>query len=445
MTVAPARKSVYRVLSLVAEQDAYGNVALATELEKTGLSGRDAGLALEIVYGTLTWKRLIDYWITELSSVKFDKLQWAVVVLLRMSLYQLRFLDRIPAHAVVSDAAELAKHHAPRAVGFINAILRSAVRQNAYMQPLLTPDFEGLSRAEAGLRLSFSDFLVDHFCRALGEQVAYQTMFALNQRVMRAVRVNQTRLSRDDLMQLLEAAGVEVTESPVSPYGIRIKAKMSITQLKPYLDGLFTIQGESSMLIAPLLGDVRGKRVLDACSAPGGKTTQIAELAQDLADITATDIHSHRVDLVKRQARRLGLKNIRVLSSDARDVEGVYDAVLLDAPCSGLGTIARKPDIKWAVNQERIAEVAGVQKDLLHHMAVKLQPGGVLLYSTCTISPLENERQVQDFLAAHPDFQVEAVPECINGLGHDIHGWIRILPQDFGGDGFFIARMRKAW
>jgi len=445
--IAPARVCAYDVLRQVDTADAYAHIALRTALAQSNLSAVDAGLTSELVAGVLTARRLLDDSISRHSRIAFAKLDSRVVAILRMSIYQIVFLSRIPDYAAVADAVELAKQVAPQAAGFVNAVLRSLLRAKDWLtmwhdlpQPL--PGRSGI-----GLRLSYPDNLVDHFCDSFGDSFGSEIMLAQNRRNGRTLRINSARCTRAEVIALLAEEGVEAEESPVSPYGVRLPAGVNPSALRAYTAGLCSIQGESSMLVAPLLGSLDGKRVLDACAAPGGKALHMAELAADNASITAVDIHAHRVATIRQQAERLRLHSVQAVVADAREVEGDYDAVLLDAPCSGLGTIGRHPDIKWRTKPGAIEALAALQRELLDTLARRVRPGGVLLYTTCTLSPLENTVQIERFLERRSDFSpapfVLPVTRDTPNRPPDPAGQRHIWPQDFGSDGFFIAKLQR--
>ncbi len=445
--IAPARMCAYDVLRQVDTANAYAHIALRAAIERWRLPAVDVGLASELVAGVLTAQRLLDDSIARHSRIAFAKLDPRVVVILRMSIYQIAFLSRVPHYAVVADAVEMVKQVAPRAAGFVNAVLRSLLRQKdwrALWSELPTPL---PNRSEIGLHLSYPDFLVDHFCNSCGDIFGSEVMLAQNRRKGRTLRINSARCTRDEVIALLAEEGVQAEESPISPFGVRLPAGVNPSILRAYTTGMCSIQGESSMLIAPLLGSLDGKCVLDACAAPGGKALHMAELAADNTSITAVDIHAHRVATIRRQAERLRLQSVHTVVADARTVTGEYDAVLLDAPCSGLGTIGRHPDIKWRATPGEIESLAALQKELLNAMAERVRPGGTLLYTTCTLSPLENAVQIERFLERRSDFSpvpvVLPVPLDIQTRPPDPVGQRHIWPQDFDSDGFFVAKLQR--
>lgn len=445
--VAPARIAAYQVLYRVARDQAFVHIVWQETVTRSRLSPQDTGLAQEIVYGVLTWQRLLDHWIQSLSKTPLARIQLEVMVVLRMALYQLRFLERVPAYAVVHDAVDLAKQTGRGAAAFVNGVLRASGRQQDYLKPLQQGDCANVGKREWGLRLSFPDWMVDYFVESFGDK-ACPLLFSLNQKPVRAVRVNTARSSRQEVLRLLEEEGVVSEPSPISPYGIRLAPGTHPERLQVYKKGLISLQGESSMLVAPLFGNLKGKRFLDACAAPGGKGLHVAELAAGEADVTMVELYEQRAQVIADQAERLQLSEVQVKTMDARKVNDNFAAILLDAPCSGLGTLARKPDLKWRLTRADLEELAALQAELLEALAKRVEPGGTLIYSTCTLSFGENEGQITAFLERHPEFLLQPLHELdsvAQGASeyNQKTGLTYILPQDFHGDGFFLARMQR--
>ncbi len=443
-SISPARQVAYEVLQRVEKDGAYAH--LAWQEARSRLSPLDAGLAQEVIFGVLIWKRLLDTWIQSLSKNPLTRIQLEVMLVLRLALFQLRFLSRVPAYAVLNDAVEQVKKLHKSAAPFVNGVLRAALREEKYVTPILNEqECIGLRNNELGIRLSFPDWLVEMLVERFGDK-AGAIMLALNQKPTRAVRINAKKGTRAELIERLQKEGIEATPSPISPFGIRLAQGVQPLQLEAYKEGYISLQGESSMLVAPLFGNLQGKKFLDACAAPGGKGLHVAELASDQFDATLAELHESRARFIKAQARRLGIESAKVVVGDSREVGGDFDAVLLDAPCSGLGTIARKPDIKWRMKPEDMATLAVVQSELLDAMAKRVQPSGTLIYTTCTLSEKENEAQVNEFLLRHPHFRLLPIRELdevaltMDAFNRET-GLVYIMPQDFHGDGFFLARM----
>ncbi len=444
--VAPARQAAYLALRKVELDGAYAHIAW--QAARKELSTVDAGLAQEIVFGVLTWRRLLDHWLQTRSRLPLAKVQPEVLLTLRMALFQLRFLDRVPAYAVVNDAVEQAKAVGKSAAPFVNGVLRAALRERDYLAPILRlEDGANCDPSLWGLRLSYPDWLVERLTRTFGD-AACAVLIALNQKPQRAVRVNAAKGSREAALARLEQEGVQALPSPVAPSGLRLPQGVPPTDLEAYKAGWISLQGESSMLVAPLFGDLRGKTLLDACAAPGGKGLHAAEAARGGAAVTMVELHASRAAIIREQIRRLGVSGVSVVVGDAHEVGGRYDAVLLDAPCSGIGTMARKPDIKWRMKPQDLEKLAGVQAQLLDSLAERVMRNGTLVYTTCTLSPLENEWQIQGFLKRHPEFRLRPAKELSRvavawAKWNRATGMTYILPQDFHGDGFFIAVLER--
>jgi len=442
-----AREAALDVLVRVEEQRAYSNLLLNQTLQRAALSRADAALATELVYGTIGRRNTLDYYLTRFVAKGLHKLEPWVRCLLRLSLYQLVYLQRIPDHAAVSEAVHIAKRRGHAGIsGMVNGVLRSVLRSK---QELTLPDGLG-DVARIALAHSHPEWLVQRWVRQFGVATAEAICAANNEPPPVSLRANALRGGRAQLVDALVADGVRAEPSALAPSGVRVAGAGNMALDPRFGAGLYSIQDESSMLVAEALEPAAGMRVLDCCAAPGGKTAHIAEKMGDRGEIWACDLHEHKRQLIEQQAARLGLASIRTLTMDAAQLAGhfapaSFDRILLDAPCSGFGVIRRKPDLKWAKQEADIAGIAGLQRELLASVHGLLAPGGVLVYSTCTLESAENEEQVRRFLAEHDDFALEPLPaEAFAALGEAAStGMVSILPQQFGSDGFFIARLRK--
>lgn len=444
-----ARDTALQVLTGVEQESAYSNLLLNGALQKSGLSGPDAGLATELVYGTISRLNTIDYLLEPFVSKGLGKLQPWVRNLLRLSFYQLYYLDRIPPHAAVNEAVNIAKKRGHQGIsGMVNGVLRSVLRSK---DELKLPDH--LSPvARISLQHSHPEWLVSRWIEQYGVETAESICQGNNEPPSVSVRVNTSRISRDELLKQMEDQGLNVSESRVSLDGIIVNSGGNMALSSWYRDGLLSVQDESSMLVAHAVNPQPGMSILDCCAAPGGKTCHIAEKLDGSGKVIANDIHPHKAKLIEDQAKRLGLSNVDTLSEDAaklaeRFPAESFDRVLLDAPCSGLGVIRRKPDLKWAKTPEDISEIRGIQTELLDEVCGLLKPGGILVYSTCTIEPQENSEMVQQFLNRHPEFEIaqddSSVFQCLNEAGARETVGLQILPQDYHSDGFYIARLLK--
>ncbi|MEK3730980.1 16S rRNA (cytosine(967)-C(5))-methyltransferase RsmB [Paenibacillus sp. FSL M8-0334] len=446
---ASPRELALNVLTEVEQEGAYSNLLLNAALQKASLSRADAGLATELVYGTISRLNTLDYFLDKFVNKGVAKLQPWVRALLRLSLYQLMYLDRIPEHAAVSEAVNLAKRRGHQGIsGMVNGVLRSVLRQK---DELKIPDALPPARRIA-LRHSHPEWLAERWMLQYGEATAEAICAANNTPPAVSVRVNTTMISRDAMLEELRSHDLTAEPSALSPYGIVVQGGGNMALTEWYREGMISIQDESSMLVAEAVAPEPGMRVLDCCAAPGGKTAHMAELMKDEGEIVANDIHTHKGKLIREQVARLGLDCVTTITGDALELSSrfepaSFDRILLDAPCSGLGVIRRKPDLKWGKSPEDIAEIAALQRRLLHTAAELLRLGGLLVYSTCTIEPAENEEAVADFLADRADFAL--AEDALGPLSRLREaalvrgGGIQILPQHFHSDGFYIARLRK--
>ncbi|KAA9004061.1 16S rRNA (cytosine(967)-C(5))-methyltransferase RsmB [Paenibacillus spiritus] len=446
---ATARSVALDVLIRVEANGAYSNLQLNSSLQKAGLSREDAGLTTELVYGTISRLNTLDYILAGFVKKGLSKLEPWVRCLLRMSLYQLVYLDRVPPHAAVNEAVRLAKQRGHQGIsGMVNGVLRSA--QRAGRLPVL-PDDAG-EALRIALTHSHPEWMVREWMEQYGAETAEAICRANNEPPAVSVRVNTTMTTRERLLDEMKREGLDASASAVSPYGIVVRGGGNLALTSWYKDGLLSIQDESSMLVAEAVAPEPGMNVLDCCSAPGGKTSHLAELMLDRGRVVACDLHSHKTELVRDQAARLGLEAVETRAADALRLgesyaEGTFDRILLDAPCSGLGVIRRKPDLKWTKTPEDTAAIAELQRGLLDAVCRLLKPGGLLVYSTCTIESSENEEQVRRFLDRHPDFEAadrgsRLASRMEDKLRCDAPG-LQILPQDYGSDGFYIAVLKR--
>ncbi|HHX73989.1 MAG TPA: 16S rRNA (cytosine(967)-C(5))-methyltransferase RsmB [Firmicutes bacterium] len=443
-----AREAALLALTSVLEEGAYVNLALANVLAGHTLDGRDRRLAAEITYGVATYRLTLDWIILQLTGRPAAKLDRPVLLVLYIGLYQLFYLDRIPAPAAVHTSVELIKKTKKRPLaGFVNGVLRGALRRK---NSLPWPDKEKNTAEYLSLRSAHPPWMVQRWLNRLGPEETEKLLAANNTAPPLTARVNTLRTDRENLLARLAAEGVEAEASRLAPEAVIIRNSSGIGNLAAYREGLFQVQGESAILASRVLAPVPGSRVLDMCSAPGGKTTHLAALMQNRGEIVALDIYPHRLELVQANARRLGATVITTVLLDGREItpkrHGFFDYILLDAPCSGLGVIRRKPDIKWKRREEDPAALAVLQQELLERAAAVLTPGGVLVYSTCTNEPEETTEQIDSFLALHPEFAPSTFTVSLPPAWQrqEVCGGIQLYPHVHGLDGFFIARLQKA-
>ncbi|MGO4887831.1 16S rRNA (cytosine(967)-C(5))-methyltransferase RsmB [Anaerobacillus sp. MEB173] len=442
------REVALHILLQIEKNQAYSNLLLNQTIQKAGLKDKDVGLLTELVYGTIQRRDTIDYYLSPFVKKGLDRLEQWVLVLLRLSLYQIVYLDRVPERAAIHEAVEIAKKKGHRGIsGMVNGILRSIQREGL---PLIEEIKDPINRL--AIETSHPEWMIRRWCEQFGENET-KKMCEMNLTPPSVTaRVNRTKASVEQVMKMLQDEGLIVESGDLSEDAIKI-TKGSLPKTKAYEQGFVTIQDESSMLVARALSPKGNVKVLDSCAAPGGKTTHIAELLEGQGMVHSLDLHDHKVKLISQQAKRLRLENIHTKALDARKAldyfsKESFDYILVDAPCSGLGVIRRKPDVKWAKKEDDFVKIASIQQNILASVAPLLKPGGRLVYSTCTIDSIENEEVVEKFLADHPSFSLdktleERLPKRIDKYCKPESGMILLLPHYFGTDGFFIASLVK--
>jgi 16S rRNA (cytosine967-C5)-methyltransferase len=451
-----ARLIAVRVLERVERVRAYADIALHHALSQTNLASVDRALATEIVYGTLRWRGCIDYLLRGALDQDLSKLEPLVTTTLRIGAYQIYFCDRIPDNAAVDEAVRCARAvGAERATGLVNAVLRRLARErDTHSFPKLEDDaLEHLMHA-----LSLPRWLAERWIGEFGVERAVSLARACNVRPPLTVRCNRQRIGREALLAELLPAFPHAAACELSPDGIVLGRKGDPGRDAHFLAGQYTVQDEASQLVVELLDPQPADQILDVCAAPGTKTSGIAERLGEAGGVLALDRHSNRLNLVGRNARRLGLKGINTLVRDAtRPLDDLptapgespasdrepFDRVLVDAPCSGIGALRRNPDARWRVRAHDPAKLANVQRSILTNAAQVVRPGGTLVYSTCTLMREENDEVIDDFLAQHDDYTLAPPSELPASLAKvlDKRGLLRCYPDLHDTDGFFAARL----
>ncbi|WP_335870670.1 16S rRNA (cytosine(967)-C(5))-methyltransferase RsmB [Bacillus sp. 2205SS5-2] len=435
------REAALEVLESVEKNQAYSNLLLNSVIKKYELTGPDIGLVTELTYGTIQRKLTLDYYLTPFLKKKIES--W-VQQLLRLSLYQMLYLDKIPDRAVIFEAVEISKRKGHKGIsGMVNGVLRSVQRDGVQSLDLIKDEVERLS-----VETSHPLWLVNRWVAQFGIEKTKKMCETNILAPFQSARVNVTKITVDAVVDMLHEEGVEVEKSVIIPEAIRA-IKGNLAKTSAFKKGLFTIQDESSMIVAYALGLEKGLNVLDACAAPGGKTTHIAEKLDNTGSVLALDLHEHKVKLIRENADRLGLTNITTKTTDSRKAQNIIDnesldRILVDAPCSGLGVLRRKPDIKYNKTEKDLMSLQKIQLDILDEVAPLLKKGGILVYSTCTVDQNENKGTVDAFLEKHSDFELHplsTLPEFVQPLIEK--NTLQVLPQDFGGDGFFISSFIK--
>lgn len=446
---ATAREIALHVLKTVEADGAYANVALNRELETYQPSKLDRGFATELAYGSLRTLNTLDWIVSRFLQKPLAAQNIWVRNILRLGVYQLFYMDRVPPAAAGNEAVELVKRYAtPGEAGFVNGVLRNIVRRHAEIVfPPLGEDPVG----HISLKYSHPTWIVERWLNEFGVDETISLCLANNITPPNTVRANTLRITRGSLAERLEREGLQVKKTRFAPEGLEIKGFYSLHQLLPFQDGLFQVQDESSMLAAHALSPTPHSRVLDTCSAPGGKATHLAQIMRDEGTVMALDVHPHKLALIEENCRRLGISSVQAALKDARNLPDSFtnwtDYALVDAPCSGLGVLRRRPDSRWRKEPGQIAALARLQDAFLQAAAPCVRPGGVLVYSTCSIAHEENLDQVQHFLTQQPEFTLDDLrpflPAGLAPPGDLARGYLTIYPHIQGTDGFFIARMRR--
>jgi 16S rRNA (cytosine967-C5)-methyltransferase len=437
---AKARICAYAVTRRVFEQGAYADRALQTEARS--LDARDRALAMRLAFGAIQRRATLDHLIERLAGRPVGKLDAPLLAALRLGLYEMLYTSGAPDRAVVADAVELAKLHGPRAAhGLVNAVLRRAAREGA---GALLGDLRDDTPEQAAVMHSHPEWIVRLWWEELGPQEARALLAADNDPGELALRVNTLVADPGKVGQVL---GTPLHTDPELPEALVLDGPFDLHSSEAWRSGAVIAQSRAAMLVARALGPKPGERVLDLCAAPGGKSTHLAALMGDEGEVLAVERNPARASALQETARRLHAGSVRVDLADAASPrrEGqVFDRVLVDPPCSGLGTLQSRPDLRWRVTPEHVGEMTRIQAQVLAAGAAALRPGGVLVYSTCTISPTENEQQIERFLNGNSGFELD-------DLTHDqaIHTHPRApklmltLPHRERTAGFFIARMRR--
>ncbi|HEV8440093.1 MAG TPA: 16S rRNA (cytosine(967)-C(5))-methyltransferase RsmB [Methylomirabilota bacterium] len=439
--VSQARYEALRVLVRVEQDKAFADLTLDHALEEARLDPRDVSLCTEIVYGTLRWRRHLDWRLAPHLKRPLAKLDPWVRTLLRLTAYQIFFLDRVPAWAAVDEAVSLArlKSRNPGPAEFVNAVLRSLTRA-AEPPPLPALPVEALAT-----RLAYPDWMAARWVARYGMDEAEELMSAMNERPPVTIRANLLRGSREELARRLRDEELaETRPTTLAPEGLRVERGL-VARWAAFAEGRCTIQDEASMLIARLVDPAPGELVADTCAAPGTKSTHLAELMQNRGKIVAMDSHAGRLKLLGKAAARLGATIIEAhaggVSALAPRHANRCDRVLVDAPCSNLGVLRRNPDVKWRRSAGELTRLQEKQRGILAAASSLARPGGRLVYATCSLEPEENEEVVLPFLARRPDWRIESPGDF--PVAPDASGFIRCLPHRHGTDGFTAVRLRR--
>ncbi|HET6490966.1 MAG TPA: 16S rRNA (cytosine(967)-C(5))-methyltransferase RsmB [Syntrophales bacterium] len=441
------RKLAVDILNRVDEEQAFAEPLLDAVLEAGRPEGdADRGLLTFLVYGTLRMRGFLDFLIDAFFAGKPDRLQTGIRNILRVALYQARFASKIPVYAAIDEAVNTTKQLFPGREKLVNAILRNALRG---IDDVKFPPFDTDPAGHISVVCSHPRWLVERWIGHFGIEQTLELCRADNEIPPIALRVNRLKMTREAMLERLARSGHDARPSVYSPDGIVLARPLaSLREMPDVAAGLLYVQDEASQLVSRLLAPRRGERVLDLCSGTGGKTTHLAALMENEGEIVAGDIQPGKLAALESTAKRWGTTVVKTIVVDAVDAAGLsgvgsFDRVLVDAPCSGLGTLRRNPEIRWHLTGQRLGEFPPLQKRILANAAACVKKGGVLLYSTCSVMPEENDGVVDAFLEGNPDFAVVTRPTTVPAGVLDPRGFLRTFPHRHGTDGFFGAMLRR--
>jgi 16S rRNA (cytosine967-C5)-methyltransferase len=444
-----ARRLAYQVLLNLEKQASYPDRLLrAALLRHPDLKDEDRALFTELVYGVLRWQGTLDWHIDQLSNIKPRKVAPEIRLLLRLALYQILCLSRVPDHAAVNEAVKIVKSsQPPHLAGFVNALLREAIRREGrwdWPSPASEPE------AYLAITTSHPQWFVQRSLKEFGFEETQSFCQANNTIASLVLRVNPRKILRAELLDQLREDGARAEPSPYLPEAVRLSGlRQDLARQRCYQEGWIHVQDEASQLVSLIVDPRPGERILDLCAGFGGKTTHLGLLMDDAGAIVAVDQSSWKLQELQQNARRQDLNLITTVAGDARELPptqlGSFDRVLLDAPCSGFGTLRRKPDIKWRRHPKDPYRFSQLQRELLHRASLLVREGGILVYATCTVFSEEDEAVAADFGKRHEDWVLEPVagflPEACREM---VHGdYFKSWPHRHGVDGFFAARWRR--
>lgn len=422
MTSATNSRAVaLRLLSRWEAGNDFADESLHDELRRSTLSPADRGLLVELFYGVIRWRSLLDWVIAERCKEKAP--QGELANLVRLGVYQILLLDRVPDHAAVNETVNLAT--GPKR-SFANAVLRRVAREKSQIQLA----WKKLEQTDPATAFSHPKFLVERWRKQFGADRAIALLKWNNDPPAVYARVNELRTTSDELRAALRNEGVTVRECPAHPLSFEIESPVPFEKLAAFQAGHFYIQDPSTLLAVDMLDPQPGETVLDACAAPGGKTTYIGQKMRNQGNVIASDTSESRLKLVEENGNRLGVSIVRTQPSALSPQHLFFDRILIDAPCSNTGVLRRRADLRWRIQASEIARLSKLQLSILTQSAPLLKPGGRLVYSTCSLEPEENENTVQGFLAAHPDFHLMESRQ--------------LIPPDSHTDGAFVAVLTRS-
>ena len=443
------REVVLDILLELSGENEYSNILITAVLEKYDyLDGREKAFIKRVSEGTIERRIQIDYVLGQFSKVPVGKMKPLIRELLRMSVYQILFMEHIPDAAVCNEAVKLAKKRRFQSLqGYVNGVLRNIARSK---EQINYPDRQTAFREYLSVCYSMPPWLVEHFCNSYGEEKCERILESYLQRGAVSLRLQETldEKERENLIGIWQQAGIQVCRHPYLAYAVEVQKTDGLRGLAGYTEGAFAVQDVSSMLVVEAAGIRKGDTVIDVCAAPGGKALHAAAKLAGTGQVIACDVTEHKAGKIEENRERLGMMNVSVRVRDARVTDetmiGQADVLLVDVPCSGLGVIGKKQDIKYRVTRESMEEIVGLQKEIVDNVVQYLKPEGIMMYSTCTMNPAENEEMVEWICREYgmkTESMAQMMPEELREAAGQ--GYMQLLPGIHDTDGFFLARLRR--
>lgn len=438
------RGTAIKILNRIERTDAYLDKLLDIELGRKDILDLDKGLLNEIVHGVIRWKNRLDWIINGFYHGNYHKTEINLKNALRVATYQIVFLQRIPNHAAVNEAVEFIKRlNGEKAANLVNAVLRSILRN---LDSIKYPEREIDEVHYLSVYYSYPNWMVKRWLTRFGYDETEKFLSINNQNPEVTIRINKLLCEPAKFLSILDEASIRYQGSEYLDYYLRISNLTALIEMNLFQKGYFSIQDESAAQPTLLLNPQPGERVIDMCAAPGGKTTHIAELMKNTGNIVAVDMYDYKMDLIKKSCERLGIDIVSYKLSDASELEiEPADKILADVPCSGLGVIRKKPDIKWRRDFSDITRLIGYQKSILENAAKLTKPGGAIVYSTCSTEPEENMLIVEEFLKSHPEFSIDDATKYVNHELVNNFGCVETFPHKHHMDGTFAVRLVKSF
>ena len=437
-----SRELAFKTLYDIERNKNYSNISINKNFKNVNISDQEKGLATELIYGIIENKYYLNYIIDKLSKIKSKKMSTYVKISLWLGIYQILFLDSIKDHAAVNESVNLIKKYDKKSSGFVNAILRNVLRQKDSIMEIKDKEIKD----ELSIKYSYNPWIVEKWIKDFGQEFTEDLLDANAEKPNLYIRTNTLKISRDELIGKLAKEGIKCTKVNGIDEAIMVQNLKNIEGNELFKLGYFTIQDISSMLVGKIANPEKDSKVLDICSAPGGKTTHVATIMENTGQVIARDVFDHKLKLIKSTVNRLGLTNVSIENRDALKLDDnsidKFDYVLADVPCSGLGIIRRKPEIKYKLKKE-IKDLPIIQRKILDNASKYVKVGGNLLYSTCTILDSENIEVINSFLNENNNFELVPIDEVNVDLDNQEKGYLKIYPNIHGMDGFFIAKLKR--